>query len=137
MREPGGIGAASRFGGAGANSRNRIAESDSSEIKPEHADGLRQVLEMQLAPILCSHAVDLAREVDHALARQDLSRAGLPAQPGGQVERAAAIAAFDGNGLAGVEPDPDRQRERRVGERLLEESIPSADRRQDSPDAPM
>ena len=52
-----------------------------------------------------------SREVDHALACEDLAGARLAAEPGRQVERAAPIAGLEMNCLPGVEADADRERE--------------------------
>jgi hypothetical protein len=64
-------------------------------------------------------------DVRDALAHPHLAGARLRAEARSQVERAAAIAAVDGHRLAGIEPDADAERQRRierslVGERQLE-----------------
>ena len=49
--------------------------------------------------------VDLRGKVDDGFGRERLARPGLTAQPGGEIERGAAIAALDRDRLARVEPD--------------------------------
>ena len=58
--------------------------------------------------------LDLPGQVDHLVAGQHLTGAGLPAQPRREVERSSPIAAFDGDGLAGVQADADWEGKRRV-----------------------
>ena len=61
------------------------------------------------------------------LAGQDLAGRRQPAQPGREVQRPAPIAALDGHGLAGVDPDPDGEGERRIGHRLVDEPVLQVD----------
>ena len=67
------------------------------------------------------HAVDAAGEVHDPLASQDFARPRHRAEPGRQVQRTAPISVLDPHGLARVEPDADRERERRIGDRGLHE----------------
>ena len=67
--------------------------------------------------------LDLARQVRHTGADEHLARAGEGAKPGREVERPAAVAAVDGHRLAGVEADPDGERQARVGDRLSDEAL--------------
>ena len=55
------------------------------------------------------------------MAGQHLARAGLAAQPRGQVERPAPIPALNRDGLAGVQPDADAKGKRRVRDGLIGE----------------
>ncbi len=56
-------------------------------------------------------------------AREHLAGARERAEPCGDVQGAAAVAALDGYGLAGVEPDPDGERKGWIGDRLLDEAL--------------
>ena len=69
-----------------------------------------EALELDLAAVAIADALDGAGEVDEPLAGQDLPGTGLPAQPRGEVQGPAAVAVVDRHRLAGVEPDPDRER---------------------------
>ena len=62
-------------------------------------------------------------------AHKHLPRIGQAAQACREIERAPAEAPVDPNGLAGVEPDADGQRQHRIGHRLLHESPLELDRR--------
>ena len=55
-------------------------------------------------------------------------RRGAAAEPGGQVQGAAAVAALDRDGLARVEPDPDPERQGRCAVRSLPEEPLQLDR---------
>ena len=57
------------------------------------------------------HSVDALREMDNGLAGQNLARRRDRAQPRGQVQRTAPIAALGRHRLAGIQPHPDPDRE--------------------------
>lgn len=59
---------------------------------------------------------------------EDLTGASLAAEPGGQVQRSTPVAALDRDGLAGVQPDSDREGQLRVVQRLLHEPSLEVDR---------
>jgi hypothetical protein len=61
-------------------------------------------------------------------AREDLRRPRDRAQPGREVQRAAAVAVVHGHRLTGVQPDPDRQRQGRVGDGRVDEPPLQLDR---------
>ena len=82
--------------------------------RPEHAHRFGQAFELDLAVLVQADPVDGAREMHDALAHEHFAGLRLRAEPRGEVERAAAIAAVDGDGLARVEADADEQRNRRV-----------------------
>src|SRR5207248_5024849 len=75
--------------------------------------------------------VDPAGAMDDLLAGNDLGRPGQPAQPRCLVERPAAITTFHGHRLARIQADPNRQRDARVGQCLVHESILKIDGRPD------
>jgi len=77
----------------------------------QDADLIGIALEPQVAGVDVGDAIDLRREVDHGFGRQRLPRSGLGTQPGGQVQRRAAIAVPNGDGLAGVQADADAARQ--------------------------
>ena len=56
-------------------------------------------------------SVDALREIDNGLAGQNLARGRDRAQPRGQVQRPAPIAALGRHRLAGIQPYPDAHRE--------------------------
>lgn len=62
------------------------------------------------------------------LTSQGLSSAREGTEPGRQVQGPAAEAARDLDGFAGVQPDPDRKGERRVGDGRLDEGSLQVDR---------
>jgi hypothetical protein len=64
-------------------------------------------------------------------AREDLRRPRDRAQPRREVQRAAAEPVTDRDGFTGVEPDPDGERPRRIGDRLVHEPALKLDRRAD------
>ena len=59
----------------------------------------------------------------HLAGAEDLAGLGLPAQACGQVQRAAAVAVLDGDRLAGVESDADRERELGLLDGLVDEPL--------------
>ena len=59
---------------------------------------------------------------------EDLAGSCLAAQAGGEVQRAAAVAALDGDRLAGIEPDTHGERQLRLFERLFNEPLLEIDR---------
>jgi len=77
----------------------------------DDANGARQALEANRAARNEAGAVDPAGEAHHRLARKNLAGTGEAAQTCREVEGAAAVAALDRHRLAGVEPDPDSERE--------------------------
>ena len=89
----------------------------------DHVDRLVEPLQLRLATLGEPDAVDPTGEVDDLPAREHLAGAGERAEPRGDVQRAAPVAALDGYGLAGVESDPDREREGWIGDRLLDEPL--------------
>ncbi len=86
---------------------------------------------MDAAPVDVRDALDLPREMRDRRAREDLRRAGDPAEPRRQVERAAAITTLDGHRLPRVQPDPDREGQRRIRDGLVDEPPLELDRRAD------
>ena len=93
--------------------------------------GSARPFELDGASIDVGDTVHLPREMRDGRAREDLGGSGDAAQPRREVERPAAIAALDGDGLAGVQPDPDRERERRLRDGLVDEPALELDRRSD------
>ena len=69
------------------------------------------------------HAVDGPGQVDDLGRGQDLAGAGLAAQARRHVQRAASVPALDGDGLAGIEADPNHQGQRGVVEGLVDEAL--------------
>ena len=59
----------------------------------------------------------------HAPTDQDLPGPGLAAEASGEVEGPTAISALDGDRLAGVEPDADRERKLRLVQGLLDQPL--------------
>ena len=72
-------------------------------------------------------AVDPQCKVDDLPASEHLAGACERAEPSGDVQSAAPVAAFDGHRLAGVEPNPDRERKARIGDRLFDEPLLKGD----------
>jgi len=97
----------------------------------DDSDRLGQTFQHEVAPVLEPDPLDPPGEVGDLLAGQDLARSGLAAQPRGQIERPAPIAALHGNGLSGVESDPHHEGQRRVGDGLLDEPVLQLHRRPD------
>ena len=95
----------------------------------DHLHRVLQALESLGPALLEADALDPAGERDDGLAREDLPWRGARAEPRREVQGAAAVAAFDGNGLAGVEPDPDPERKRRLAVSALAEEPLQVDRR--------
>jgi hypothetical protein len=87
----------------------------------EDPDRLREALDLDLAVLVQAQLRDCPSEVRDALAHPDLSGARLCAKAGGQVERAAAVAAVDGDRLAGVQADAHSKRQRRIDPGLVGE----------------
>jgi hypothetical protein len=81
--------------------------------------------------VLVTDPVHLPREVHDLLRREDLAGARLAAQPSGEVQRTAAVAALDTNRFPGVETDPDWQRQRRIVTSLAREPNLQVDGRAD------
>ena len=67
------------------------------------------------------HAFHAASEVHDLLAGQDLTRTRERAEPRRQVQRTAPVAVIDPDGLARIESDPNRERQRRIGDRRPDE----------------
>ncbi len=99
--------------------------------QPDHVHRVRETFQGDGSSIHVGDALDLPREMRHRRAREDLRGGGDPAQPRGEVQRAAAVATLDGHGLARVEPDPDRQWKRRIRDGLVHEPPLELDRRAD------
>ena len=78
---------------------------------------------MQIATVEVPHALHLPGEVNDPLAGQDLPGSRPAAQTSGQVEGASSVPRLQGDRLSGIEPDPDGEREGRIGDRLLQEPI--------------
>ena len=89
----------------------------------DHVDRVAQAFQSHRAALDVLDAFDLARQVRDLSARQHFARAGEAAEPGSQVERTAAVSVADSNRLAGVETDPDREREGRIGDCLGHELL--------------
>ena len=75
---------------------------------------LLETLEPHRTPFDETNALESVAEPDHSVRREDLARLGRAAEPRGRVQRLASVAALDWNGLARVEPDPDREWKRRA-----------------------
>ncbi len=95
------------------------------EFQAVDADGVRDALDAHSAAILVSEAVHLAGHQDDAVARQHLARARQRAEPGREVQSAAAEAVLCLHRFSRLEPDPHPHRQRgvlpdRVGEALLQ-----------------
>ena len=95
------------------------------EFQAVDADGVRDALDAHSAAILISEAVHLAGHQDDAVARQHLARARQRAEPGREVQSAAAEAVLCLHRFSRLEPDPHPHRQRgvlpdRVGEALLQ-----------------
>ena len=124
------LGARTRCAGAGRRqcrpqTRGRI---DTLWNDPHHLDRVGQVLQLHLPAVDVADALDPAREMRDAAAREDLARARLPAQPRREIERAAPVPALEGNSLPGVQPDAGRHRELGVVDRLIHEPFLEIDR---------
>ena len=89
---------------------------------------IRETLESDRAPVDVRHTLDLPGQVDDLPAREDLCRARDRAEPGGQVQHAASEAAVDRHGFPGVQADPDRERQRRIRDGLVDEPALEIDR---------
>ena len=87
----------------------------------DHVDRVGETLEPDRAALDVLDPVHLARQVRDLAADEDLRWACEAGQPRGKVECSAAIAAVHPYGLTGVEADPDGQRLRRIGDRLVDE----------------
>ena len=107
----------------------RSAEGEvARDVLPLRPDGddyhrLLEPFEPHRAALDVLETVDFAREMRHARARKHLARPGEGAEPGGEIERSAAVTAVDGHRLAGVEADPDGERQARIGDRLGDEAL--------------
>ena len=91
-------------------------------------DGLGEVLQLDPPPFDVPHAVDPLRQVRYPSAREDLAGLCLPAEASREVERTTSVTPFDGDGLAGIEPDADRHRQLGVVDGLLDEALLQVDR---------
>ena len=99
----------------------------------QDADGIGQPLEVQLAAIQVSNALDRASQVNQALTAEDLAGTRLAAEPGREVQGPTAEPALDRHRLTGVQPDPDGEWEIRGRLRCLKEARLQLDRRPDRP----
>ncbi len=95
----------------------------------DHLHRLLEALEPHRPALDVVEPLDLAREMRDARADEHLAGPREGAEPGRKVEGPAAVAAVDGHRLAGVEPDPDRQRQARIGDRLRHEPFLQVGRR--------
>jgi len=89
----------------------------------DHLDRLLETFQPHRSPLDVVEPVDLAREVRDARAHEHLARARERAEACREVESAAAIATVDAHRLPRVEADPDRERQARIRDRLLDESL--------------
>ena len=99
------------------------ASSRSSERTATTWTGLSSPFSCGLATLGEPDAVDPKGEVDDLPAREHLAGPRERAEPCGDVQRAAPVAALDGYRLAGVQPDPDGERKGWIGDRLLDEPL--------------
>ena len=97
--------------GHDAGDRNRIGEA----------------LQGERPSVLVPHAVDPPREVRDLPRREDLAGASLAAQAGREVQGASSISPLHLDRLAGVETDPDRQRQLGVVQRFVDEPFLQVD----------
>ena len=88
------------------------------------ADRVIETLEPLGATIHEPDPVDAARERGDRVARGDLSWCGEAAEARSEVECSSPVAARDGDGFAGVDPDPDSERQTRpVGRAAAKEPL--------------
>ena len=119
----GGVGAAAPAATDWRERAQPLDRVDAVRHDPDERDRFAQSLQRDRAAVLVPDALDPSREVGDLARRQDLAGERLTAQTRGQVQRAASIAALDLDGLAGIESDPDRERELGIGEGLLDEPL--------------
>ena len=100
---------------------------------PNDRHGIGEALQGKGPAILVPDAVDPPREVGDLPRCEDLAGASLTAEPSGQVQRSAPIAALDGDRLARVEPDADRERQLRARRASPRRSAAAGRRRRGSP----
>ena len=72
----------------------------------DRADGVVVPLQLERARVDVRQALHLRRQVDHRLGREDLAGLRLGAEPGSEVQGAAAVAPLDRDRLARVQADP-------------------------------
>jgi len=111
------------------NSRRRHGRPCFGGADDDRADRLGEALQPHAAAGQVRHSVDLASEMDDALAGQDLPWTRDRAEPRREVQRAAPVSPVDGHRLADVEADPDAERKVRIGRRLRREALLKRDRR--------
>ena len=93
------------------------------ELHLHHPHGLRDSLHLHPSPIQIGHPVDGAGKVRRCLTDQHLARLRYSAQPGRQVERAAAEPGLDRDRLTNVDSHADQQWQRRVRPDLAREPL--------------
>ena len=86
-------------------------------------DRLTKAFHALLATLRESDTVDPSGEVDDLSAGEHLARARERAEPCGDVQGTAPVAALDGHRLAGVQADPDGQRQRWIGDGFFYEPL--------------
>ena len=119
----------------GANGCSRSTGSTPSGTTRTTDDRVRDALERQRAAILVPDAVDRAREVRHlADARISPARA-CPHRRAARFSAPPRYPPSTCDGLAGVEPDADREGQLRLLERLLDEPLLEVDGGRGSPRA--
>ena len=84
-----------------------------TELDLHHLDRIFEALEAHPASVDVGHPVHPPGEVDDALADQHLTRPGERTQAGCQIERTASEAALHRHRLAGVDADPEAERQLR------------------------
>ena len=124
---PGALGArAGRRGGTGGQPLGRVL---ALRDHPDDPHRLGQPLEMHQPTIHIDEVFHPPGQMGHLLAHQHLPRPRQPTQPRRQIQGPTPIAPLDRHRLPGVQPDPHPQRQRRVGQRLLDKAGLELDRR--------
>ena len=100
-------------------------------MNPHHRHFLVHPLEPGLAARLVLDSLHRPGKMSGDRARQDLAWCSQAAQPGGEVERTAAVAALDRHRLAHVDADADQQRHVGVADGLGHEPLLQRDGRVD------
>src|SRR5205814_7209450 len=87
----------------------------------DHLDGPVQPLQAYPLAGVKRHSRDVLCQMDDYLAGQDLAGERDAAQPGRQVQRAAAVSTLGGHRLAGIKAHPDAERDHRLSVHAFEE----------------
>ena len=86
-------------------------------------DRLVDPLQLRLATLSEPDAFEASGEMNDLPAREHFAGACERAEPPGDIQRCPAEAPLDGHGLTRVEPYPDGERMRWIGDRLLDEPL--------------